>query len=241
MYKDVKANIEQAGFAIVPGIFSNEELAILGSFVEQADQSGENFRASKGLFAIRQFFKELPGIVPHVLSDRLCTVIREVFGQDYFVVKSIYFDKPEDSNWFVAYHQDLSISVKQKVDVAGYGPWTAKQDQYAVQPPFEILDSNFTVRIHLDDTDGSNGALHVISGSHNSIARPESVDKTTANAAICAVPMGGIMIMKPLLMHASKRSLSNRRRRVIHIEFSNKELPQPLEWSERIDIDAKLF
>ena len=81
-------------------------------------------------------------------------------------MKSIYFDKPAGSNWFVSYHQDLTISVNAKIDLGGFGPWTVKQDQYAVQPPLQILENNFTIRIHLDDTDENNGALKVIPGSH---------------------------------------------------------------------------
>ena len=48
------------------------------------------------------------------------------------------------------------------MNVEGYGPWTVKQNQYAVQPPLDILENNFTIRIHLDDTDENNGALRVI-------------------------------------------------------------------------------
>lgn len=80
--------------------------------------------------------------------------------------KSIYFDKPEHSSWFVAWHQDLTISVDKKIDLDGFGPWTSKQDQFAVQPPLAFLENIFTVRIHLDDTDEHNGALRVIPGSH---------------------------------------------------------------------------
>ena len=42
--------------------------------------------------------------------------------------------------------------------------------------------------------------------------------------------------MKPLLLHSSGRTVNDSRRRVIHIEFSNIELPENLEWSERISI-----
>jgi hypothetical protein len=82
------------------------------------------------------------------------------------VVKSICFDKPEKSNWFVAYYQDLTMSVNQKQDLPGFGPWTVKHNQYAVQPPINILQDNFTIRLHLDNTDEGNGALKVIPGSY---------------------------------------------------------------------------
>jgi hypothetical protein len=38
----------------------------------------------------------------------------------------------------VAYHQDLTVSVDKKVEIEGFGPWTVKQNQFAVQPPLPI-------------------------------------------------------------------------------------------------------
>jgi hypothetical protein len=44
------------------------------------------------------------------------------------------------------------------------------------------------------------------------------------------------MVMRPLLVHASNRSISNKRRRVVHIEFSKVKLPPPLYWNEELSI-----
>ena len=61
-----------------------------------------------------------------------------------------------------------------------FGPWTTKQNQYAVQPPLEILQNIFTIRIHLDETNSENGALKVIEKSHlKGIYRPETIDWKT--------------------------------------------------------------
>jgi ectoine hydroxylase-related dioxygenase (phytanoyl-CoA dioxygenase family) len=113
-----------------------------------------------------------------------------------------------------------------------------KQDQFAVQPPIDILENNFTIRIHLDNTDEGNGALKVIPRSHlRGIYRPETIDWDSEKEILCDVPRGGIMIMKPLLLHASGRSVNQNKRRVIHIEFSRHQLPKPLEWSEYLEIE----
>ncbi|TWW01652.1 phytanoyl-CoA dioxygenase family protein [Chitinophaga pinensis] len=225
--------IAERGFTVIDGIFTSGEVATLLSCIQQADTSNDTFRKTKDLFAIRQFLKEIPGVVPAVFTDKLKEVISRLFGEGYYPVKSIYFDKPGDSNWFVSYHQDLTISVKEKADVNGFGPWTVKQQQYAVQPPLHILEQNFTIRIHLDNTDGQNGALRVVPGSHKKgIYRPETIDWTTETETTCDVPEGGIMIMRPLLLHASSRTTNDHKRRVIHIEFSDQSLPAPLQWSE---------
>lgn len=134
----------------------------------------------------------------------------------------------------MAYHQDLTISVDKKADLPGFGPWTVKQNQFAVQPPLSILENNFTIRIHLDEANEHNGALKVVPGFHlKGIYRPENIDWTVEKEETCQVPQGGIMIMKPLLLHGSGRTTNHQKRRVIHIEFSKAALPEPLEWSEK--------
>lgn len=228
--------IEQDGFATIPGVFNTTEVEAILEAIDQADHSNPTFRKTSDLFAIRQFLKEVPAVQPMVFTQQLHTLIESLFGAGYFVVKSIYFDKPEQSNWFVAYHQDLTISVDKKAALPGFGPWTVKQNQFAVQPPLDILERNFTIRIHLDDTDKHNGALKVVPGSHaKGVYRPETIDWSKETEAICEVPKGGIMIMRPLLLHASSRTTNQARRRVIHIEFSNVMLPYGLNWSEAID------
>jgi len=207
------------------------------SVIEHANQDSGAFRKTSSLFAIRNLFGEIPGCVDSIFTPDFCRYIRQLLGGDYFIVKSIYFDKPSNSNWFVAYHQDLSISINRQLLIPGFNNWTIKQGRYAVQPTAEILEHNITIRIHLDDTDEGNGALKVIKGSHlRGICRQEEVIDHKEKEISCNVKRGGIMLMKPLLMHASGRSTHERRRRVIHIEFSNQILPEGLAWAEYLPL-----
>lgn len=234
---DHRTAIAEKGFTVINDVFDTAAVAALITCIENADIVKDTFRQTKDLFAIRQFFKEVPATLPLVFVPALQQVINTLFGHGYHVVKSIYFDKPVGSNWFVAYHQDLTISVKEKTVVEGYGPWTVKQGQYAVQPSLQVLENNFTIRIHLDNTDENNGALRVIPGSHlKGIYRPETIDWGKEVEETCAVQKGGLMIMRPLLLHASSRTTNQRPRRVIHVEFSSQELPLPLRWSERVSL-----
>lgn len=231
-----KKNLLTDGFTIIDAIYSNDEVQQILATIENADKSNETFRKSSDLFAIRQFLKEIPEARALIYNTNLKTIVAELFGDDFFTVKSIYFDKPEDSNWYVAYHQDLTISVNKKIELAGFGSWTVKQNQFAVQPPLENLQNIFTIRIHLDDTDEHNGVLKVLPGSHNkNIYRPETIDWSIETETSCIVNKGGIMIMKPLLLHSSGRTTNNKKRRVIHLEFTNQELPSELNWAERLN------
>ncbi len=228
--------LRDSGFTSIENVYSPEEVAQLITAIGHADIGKETFRKADDLFAIRQFLKEVPDAVQLVFNENLKTTIRQLFGDNYFVVKSIYFDKPGSSNWYVSYHQDLTISVDKKVELEGFGPWTKKQSQYAVQPPIEFLQNIFTVRIHLDDTDENNGALKVIPKSHlKGVFRPEAINWTEETEAACSVGSGGAMIMKPLLLHSSSRTTNHKKRRVIHIEFSSMELPSQINWAERLN------
>ncbi|MBE7178022.1 MAG: phytanoyl-CoA dioxygenase family protein [Mucilaginibacter polytrichastri] len=222
---------QRDGFRIVENVFSPDEVEHIKTIIASAAYDNPRFRRTGDLFAIRHCMKELPELKEAVFNTSVIQILNNFGGSDLKIVKSIYFDKPPLSNWFVAYHQDLTISVQEKADVPGYGLWTKKHESYAVQPPEAFLRNILTLRIHLDDTDENNGALKVIPGSHNSITRMEKTDKPEEK--FCNVPGGGVMLMRPLLMHSSGRTTDNRRRRVIHIEFSPDELPKPLVWAER--------
>ncbi|MGM9477867.1 phytanoyl-CoA dioxygenase family protein [Pedobacter sp. GSP4] len=231
--------INEVGFSVISDVYSDEEVKAILSVISNVDTTKETFRKPDDLFAIRQFLKEIPEATALIFNNRLKNIIDQLFGKGYFLVKSIYFDKPENSNWFVSYHQDLTISVDQKIEIEGFGPYTNKHNQFAVQPPLDLLTGNFTIRIHLDDTNVENGALKVIPDSHSKgIYRPETINWDTETELTCTVARGGVMIMKPLLLHSSSRTTNHKKRRVIHLEFSNQPLPEELQWSEYLDFGS---
>jgi ectoine hydroxylase-related dioxygenase (phytanoyl-CoA dioxygenase family) len=233
--------INSEGFAIIDKVYTEKEIEKIIFEIEKVTENeteNSTFRKSEDLFAIRQFHKEIPETLNTIFNQNLREIIKLNFGENYFITKSIYFDKPEKSNWFVAYHQDLTISVNKKIAIENFENWTTKQNQFAVQPPKEILEKNFTIRIHIDKTTKENGALKVINKSHRKgIVRTENIEIENETETICEVEKGGIMIMKPLIFHASNKTTNNERRRVIHIEFSNQKLPNELEWSEKTNFN----
>jgi ectoine hydroxylase-related dioxygenase (phytanoyl-CoA dioxygenase family) len=225
------------GFAVLDNVFLDEDINKVLLAIQQVHTSPPTFRKAKDVFAIRQFFKEVPASFNIIFNKKFSLLITEIFGHNFFVVKSIYFDKPGQSNWFVSYHQDLTISVNERIELEGFSFWTVKQNQFAVQPPLNILQDNFTIRIHLDDTNEANGALKVIPKSHlKNIYRPQTINWAMETENICSVKKGGIMFMKPLLLHSSGKTINNNKRRVIHIEFSRSILPNNLQWAEFLPI-----
>ena len=139
-------------------------------------------------------------------SQEIRSIVEPILGDTARVVRGIFFDKQPSANWKVPWHQDVTIAVKNRLDLPDYHPWSVKSGIYHVQPPTAILDQMLTVRIHLDKTDESNGALKVIPGSHchGKLADVEIAQwKQTSPGISCNLAPGGILLMRPLLLHAS--------------------------------------
>lgn len=99
-------------------------------------------------------------------SDTVGELAKAVLGDDAFPVRGILFDKIPEANWKVPWHQDVTIAVRKKEEIEGFGPWSTKAGILHVQPPPSILERMISIRLHLDRCDESNGALQVIPGSH---------------------------------------------------------------------------
>ena len=147
-YEQQKTELANNGFSIINNFYTAEEIDEILNCIETNEQTGDSFMKTRDLFAIRQLINNIPDLKKLLFNSNLLSLL----GSDYFLTKAIYFDKPSESNWFVAYHQDLSVSVTEKVVLPHYTNWTYKKEQYGVQPPIHILEDTVTLRIHLDKT-----------------------------------------------------------------------------------------
>ena len=151
-------------------------------------------------------------------------------------IRAIYFDKSPETNWLVPWHQDLTIALRQRVEAPGFGPWSTKDGIAHVQPPVPSLEQMLTVRLHLDPTDASNGALRVLPGSHRSgRLDPGQIQQWRDHHPdfLCVASAGDVLLMRPLLLHASARSTTDRHRRILHIEYAGFALPEGLHWHDQ--------
>jgi ectoine hydroxylase-related dioxygenase (phytanoyl-CoA dioxygenase family) len=163
----------------------------------------------------------------------LLPIANEMLDGNSFIVRSTLFDKPMEANWAVPWHQDVTIEVKEKKAVDGFGPWSVKDRLISVQPPSDVLAGMVTLRLHLDAVDESNGALWVDPGSH--LLGKLRIEEINPQAPIsCCGKQGSVLVMKPLLFHASNHSLEDRPRRVLHLDFAKEPLPPPLAWRDDI-------
>jgi predicted DNA-binding transcriptional regulator YafY len=222
------------GFCILHHVFTKKEVnqmkTMLYGYFKSTGQSEDTY-------AIRNLLKEVPALKKLVLNANLLKILKAI-DPNLFLSKAIFFDKTQESNWYVTWHQDIVINVMEKIESEGFLGWTKKFGVHGVVPPDEYLKDIVTIRIHLDDTDESNGALKVIPGSHNKRLADDEINLISQNSIpyISEVDACGIQIMKPLLLHASSKATSQKHRRVIHLEFASKQLPNGLEWAERQEL-----
>ena len=215
--------VEQDGFAIVSSCL-NEELT-----QSLAAQLSEASYAKRNLLAI-------PIVRELATSPAVRNLADTVLGKYCFAVKATFFNKTQESNWKVAWHQDLTIMVRERREVAGFGPWTIKESIVHVQPTADILSRILAIRLHLDESGADNGPLRVIPSSHKHgrLSSEQVSAYGRADCVVCMVPRGGALLMRPLLLHASSACSVPKPRRVIHLEFSADELPQGLSWFDRV-------
>lgn len=214
--------IENDGFQIVRSAVGEDSCAALRELLGVARGAGT------------RHLLEMPEIKA-LASNVLASLVRPSLPATPVPVRSIYFDKTPETNWAVAWHQDLTIAVQRRHETEGFGPWSIKDGVPHVQPPVKYLQQMLTARLHLDDTDESNGALRVLPGSHRH-GRLDAAAirqwRVETPEIVCAAKAGDVLLMRPLLLHASSKAIRPGRRRIIHIEFASFHLPAPLRWSE---------
>jgi len=222
------SGFETSGFDLVESHFDPQWAADFVSVFAQATSTSEAKGGVRNLLAIGQV-RELAA------SPSVRTLVAPILGPEAFPVRGILFDKTADANWKVPWHQDVTVAVKSRIDADGFGPWSVKAGVLHVQPPAEVLERMLTVRIHLDDCPRENGALRVLPGTHRFGKIPEAevagwVERVPET--VCELAAGGVLLMRPLLLHASSAATRVGHRRVIHLDFANTKLPNGLEWAE---------
>lgn len=179
----------------------------------------------------------------NVLAEDWCRSLaqrlRRHFGigrrlpRDAVTVQCSLFTKSPQQNWLVALHQDLAVPVRERVEFSQSRGWSEKDGLLFVQPRLSILEQLVAVRLHLDDCTAENGALRIVPGSHRfgRLGSQQAHDLgSSSGEVLCAVHAGGVLLMRPLLLHASSKSTTETPRRVLHFVFGPPRLPDGLSW-----------
>jgi len=217
------ADFARDGAAHFPDILSMDDLDALRDLADQAigARPGARLRGARVLDAVLA----TTGSVG-VLAARLTSPAARP-------VRAVMFDKTPEANWAVAWHQDRTLPVANRVEVEGFGPWSTKDGLLHVAPPFEILARMITLRVHLDSVDGDNAPLRVALGSHR-LGRVPAEDAAARAAEYPVITSlaeaGDIWAYATPILHASDRADPPRRRRVLQVDYADFDLPGGLAW-----------
>lgn len=185
--------IEADGFVIVENLIADNTRSLLLAGLNGA--SGETM-VRRGGAGLRNLMNVVPATRALAGSAMLRAFVEPVLGASARVVRGILFDKTPEANWKVAWHQDLTIAVRERIETSGFTSWSLKAGITHVQPPVSVLDQMLTLRVHLDDTDKANGALRVLPGSHkHGRLSTEEIKawRERCPPTVCAIPQGGLI------------------------------------------------
>lgn len=232
--------LDRDGFIILESVLGPDQVAELIQLTGTCSPAqGEGVLHREGeVYGVRDLAWRLDEIRGLARSPELIRLVEPILGPGAFLVRGLYFDKTPTANWNLPWHQDLTIAVRSRRDVPGFGPWTLKAGIHHVQAPAALLSRMATVRLHLDDCGLGNGPMRVLPGSHREgKLTPEKIAAWTSKApqlaVDCLVRAGGAVVMSPLILHASAAASENAHRRVIHLEYASEQLLDGLEWYRR--------
>ena len=178
-----------------------------------------------------------PAVRALLQRQAVTALMKEVLGAGAFAYKATLFDKHAEANWLVAWHQDISIPVQQRLELQGWTGWSRKEHVLYVQAPTEVLAELVALRISLDDCRSDNGPLRLLVGSHRlGRLKHDGIAHQPDRYAerVITGPQGGGLLMRPLTIHASSKTAVDMRRRVLHLEFANFQLPFGLKWHRQV-------
>lgn len=203
--------IGDAGFAILPALFSHE---YLDQLLHDIDESGTR-RSRAGI----RHALSLSPVTAVAREPQMIELAREVLGSEAFPFRATLFDKSPTANWLVVWHQDTALPLRERIDQPGWGPWSIKEGIDYAHAPATALSQVL--------------ALRVLPATHTlGVLTDDSIHELAAQIAPvdCVVPKGGVVAMRPLVVHASSKSQIEMPRRVLHIEYAASEsIVRPLQ------------
>jgi len=216
--------IEKDGFAIIPEFLACEE-------IEQLLQGISAAAPRRSRAGIRHALSLRP-VANLARQPNLLELARTVLGPDAFPFRATLFDKSPRSNWLVVWHQDTALPLRQHRETAGWGPWSVKEGVTYSRAPAAALSQVLALRVHLDHSTSANGPLRVLPGTHKlGVLDDDRIHElaTKLSPVECLLSAGGILAMRPLLIHSSSKSQVEADRRVLHIEYaSSSSIASPL-------------
>jgi ectoine hydroxylase-related dioxygenase (phytanoyl-CoA dioxygenase family) len=207
--------LEEQGFEIIPEVLNTVVVSSLTAAIE----SSAVYRSRAGM----RHALEIEAVRLLATDSRLISLAQQALGDGATPFRATLFENSSKSNWLVVWHQDTALPLRDRHDVNGWGPWSVKEGAVCAHAPAWALEQALAIRVHLDDSTADNGPLRVLPATHKlGILSDDAICELAkrTQAVACRIGSGGLLLMKPLLVHASSKITNGTPRRVLHIEYS---------------------
>jgi hypothetical protein len=207
--------MSDAGYWIEEGVLSEHECE---EIVRRFDSDG----LSRSRAGARHLMSQ-PAVAALANDERLLAIARSGLGGQPTPFRATLFEKSPRSNWLVVWHQDTALPLATHVDSPEWGPWSTKAGVLYAHAPAWALARVLALRVHLDACAADSGPLRVLPGTHRcGVMNDEQVFRMArARPSVdCLVGRGGVLAMRPLVVHSSSKSASLQPRRVLHLEYA---------------------
>jgi len=239
MVKEALSDIDwlsRDGSLLVTDVFTGEEVTAIREEItaalEATPEGSQAIRSRAGrIYAARNMLSIFPAALTLWQREPLLSLLRETLGDEFGLVRGLYFDKHPEKSWSLPWHKDLTIAVERNdLPTTEFKNPTTKAGVAHVEASTAVLNQMLTLRIHLDRVTEANGPLLVIPGSHHDGKTP-AAGSSDFRAILSAG--GDVLAMRPLLSHSSGESHegTTSHRRILHLEFAGqRELPDGYKW-----------
>jgi ectoine hydroxylase-related dioxygenase (phytanoyl-CoA dioxygenase family) len=217
MFGSNRTQADDFGYRIVPGCLSIAECDDIAGALSTPEAVSRSRAGARHLMA--------QPIVSALANDRRLTELaKEWLGAVAIPFRATLFETSGSTNWLIPWHQDTALPLARRFETVGWGPWSEKAGATYAHAPAWALSRVIAMRVHLDASTADNGPLRVIPGSHlRGVLTDQTVMEfvSTNGHVECCVPRGGVIAMRPLIIHASSKARSENYRRVLHIQYAD--------------------
>lgn len=203
------------GYSIHERVFDRAEMAAAIEALARADMVRTKAGARHVL--------GVPMVRALAADPRMIRLAAQFVGPAPVQFRATLFDKSPTSNWLVVWHQDTALPMKTRVDDPTWLSWSTKAGVLYAHAPAWALETVVALRLSLDDSTLTNGPLRVLPNTHlKGLLTHDQIQELARQVAPidCVAAAGGVVAMRPLTVHASSKSIDDRPRRVLHIEYA---------------------
>jgi ectoine hydroxylase-related dioxygenase (phytanoyl-CoA dioxygenase family) len=204
------------GYSITPQCLTNREC-------DEIVQALSPERVARSRAGARHLMAN-PHVAALANNQKLLELAREWLSGVAIPFRATLFEKSQETNWLIPWHQDTALPLTKRFEDKSWGPWPEKAGVTYAHAPGWALSRVIALRVHLDASTADNGPLRVIPSSHGKGVLTDAavLQSVSANQEVeCLTRCGGVIAMRPLLIHSSSKARSLEPRRVLHIECAD--------------------